>query len=576
MSKCLLLVLLALAFPLAAESFYVKDYQVGITVDRAKRLRVEETADLFFTSPSHGLVRDIQFSFGEVKAEVDNISSPDLSGIERSGSYVSVRLGDASKTVTGDWICSLSYDYALPADSYRDYDELYYNIVTGSGWDSGMERVSFSVTFPEAVEKSRIWVTAGAYGSERTLPFQLSEDGLTVSGSYLELPAGWSLTLRAEMDEGYFDVPLSLIGFIIIAASCASALVLALLVLLYVLYGRDDALVSPVRFRPPEGLSPMDTAFLYTGTIGVDAVSAMLLFWGGQGLVSITEDGDGYSFLHLGGLPPAEREQALFKAFFGDSKEADARSLRSRGFPSLLAKVKGAESFWFSGERALCTASSIRAQMLGQKLMSALFILFSLLMVFALRSPLALFLVVPAFMSWQMFSQRLAWPMELFLIAFFTVFMGSASSAALPASLAYLAAMAAGGRLLPHIRKRSPYAHKRMEEAEGYKEFIDKVEKDRIAVLSKEDPGLFYQVLPYAMVFGLAERWCEKFKGLYVPPASWYSGRSPLALGGFGRGFRRSYHDHVVPQGSQSGRPTHRGYSGHAGGGFSGGGGRNW
>lgn len=544
MSKCLLLVLLALAFPLAAESFYVKDYQVGITVDRAKRLRVEETADLFFTSPSHGLVRDIQYSFGEVKAEVDNISSPDLSGIERSGSYVSVRLGDASKTVTGGWSCSLSYDYALPADSYRDYDELYYNIVTGSGWDSGMERVSFSVTFPEVVEKSRIWVTAGAYGSERTLPFQLSEDGLTVSGSYLELPAGWSLTLRAEMDEGYFDVPLSLSGFIIIAASCASALVLALLVLLYVLYGRDDALVSPVRFRPPEGLSPMDTAFLYTGTIGVDAVSAMLLFWGGQGLVSITEDGDGYSFLQLGGFPPAEREQALFKAFFGDSKEADARS--------------------------------IRAQMLGQKLMSALFILFSLLMVFALRSPLALFLVVPAFMSWQMFSQRLAWPMELFLIAFFTVFMGSASSAALPASLAYLAAMAAGGRLLPHIRKRSPYAHKRMEEAEGYKEFIDKVEKDRIAVLSKEDPGLFYQVLPYAMVFGLAERWCEKFKGLYVPPASWYSGRSPLALGGFGRGFRRSYHDHVVPQGSQSGRPTHRGYSGHAGGGFSGGGGRSW
>lgn len=578
----LLLCLSLLLLPLAAESFYVKDYQVRIDVDEAKRLHVEEDLGLFFTSPSHGIARDIQYRFPGVEAEVSAVKASELYSLSKGNGYVTAYLGSKDELVTGDKRFTLSYDYALPADNYRGYDELYYNIVSGEGWDVPMERVSFSVTFPKIVDEGRIWVTWGRYGSESTLPFSVSEDGRTVSGSYLNLPAGHSITLRVELDDGYFAKALGWERALMLLAAFLCLLALVALFALYLRFGREEPLVCPARFSPPEGFNPMDTAWLYSGTVSVDTVSAMLLYWAGKGLLEISEEGDGYSFSCLGfpGEDAPLGEKALFTAFFGDRAEADAASLRARDFPSLLeGQVRQQEASLFTGERALHSEESVKAMGLGRKILLALSVLFSLLMALSLHSPLALFMIVPAFMAYMVLGQKAPLPVTLFLIVFLAVFMGTASPESLPASLSYLAAMAAGGRIAPAIRKRSRYGQARLEEAEGFKEFIDKVEKDRIRVLCENDPGLFYSVLPYAMVFGLSEKWCDKFKGLYVRPAAWYRSRGPwdiYMLSRFGRGFRDSYRRNVTPGRNQGGRPTHRGYSGHAGGGFSGGGGHSW
>ena len=119
---------------------------------------------------------------------------------------------------------------------------------------------------------------------------------------------------------------------------------------------------------------------------------------------------------------------------------------------------------------------------------------------------------------------------------------------------------------------------------EGFKEFIDKTESDRIEKLSEEDPEYFYHVLSYAMVFGLADKWCAKFRGITVADASWYNPYGGvgdlMAYAYFTRAWRGMYRSSVAPQNGGprggGGRPTFSGFSGHAGGGFSGGGGRSW
>ena len=63
--------------------------------------------------------------------------------------------------------------------------------------------------------------------------------------------------------------------------------------------------------------------------------------------------------------------------------------------------------------------------------------------------------------------------------------------------------------IIQSIRRYSAEGRKLRSEIDGYREFIDKVEADRIAKLSEEDPLFFYHVLPYAMVFGLADKWCD-------------------------------------------------------------------
>lgn len=56
----------------------------------------------------------------------------------------------------------------------------------------------------------------------------------------------------------------------------------------------------------------------------------------------------------------------------------------------------------------------------------------------------------------------------------------------------------------------------------GFREFIQCVEHDRLERMLREDPPLFDRVLPYALVFGIADEWAEKFEGLLKKPPEWF------------------------------------------------------
>ena len=175
----------------------------------------------------------------------------------------------------------------------------------------------------------------------------------------------------------------------------------------------------------------------------------------------------------------------------------------------------------------------------------------------------------------------------LFFLVFITFFMftaivsGSISGLAGPAVLAFMILLSISMFSAAHISKRSQYGNDRLTEALGYREFIDKVEKDRIKELSEEDPEYFYHVLPYAMVFGLADAWAGKFRDIPIAEADWYYSPypfDPFVYSSFGRRWHDDYIRHIDPPRNTGGggSRTFSGSSGFSGGGFSGGGGRSW
>ena len=177
-------------------------------------------------------------------------------------------------------------------------------------------------------------------------------------------------------------------------------------------------------------------------------------------------------------------------------------------------------------------------------------------------------------------------PMLFFLtfIAFFmsvAILAESTTGLAVPAVIAFIIILAVSMFLAAHISRRSRYGSDRLAEALGYKEFIDKVEKDRIKELADEDPEYFYHVLPFAMVFGLADSWADKFRGIPITEAKWYSSPypfDPFIYSAFCRRWRDDYIRNIDPPRNtgHGGARSFRGSSGFSGGGFSGGGGRSW
>ncbi len=60
----------------------------------------------------------------------------------------------------------------------------------------------------------------------------------------------------------------------------------------------------------------------------------------------------------------------------------------------------------------------------------------------------------------------------------------------------------------------------------GLREFIRRVEKERIKRMAEKDPKIFKKVLPYAIILGVARDWAEKVEKEYVEYPGWMSSLS--------------------------------------------------
>ena len=111
--------------------------------------------------------------------------------------------------------------------------------------------------------------------------------------------------------------------------------------------------------------------------------------------------------------------------------------------------------------------------------------------------------------------------------------------------------------------------------------FIEKAEKQKLEFLLKEDPKYFEETIAYAVAFGMADKWANKFEGLASIP-DWYNGKK-TSFHYFGHSFSGMVSNASKtmsvspPRVSSSGGSGGSSFGGgSSGGGFGGGGGSSW
>lgn len=124
-------------------------------------------------------------------------------------------------------------------------------------------------------------------------------------------------------------------------------------------------------------------------------------------------------------------------------------------------------------------------------------------------------------------------------------------------------------------RRRTRLGYEALMHLKGFKEFLSVTDKERFDFHNapEKNADQFMQYLPYAVAFGVEDKWAEVFKDMSIPQPSWYDGGGVSAfnaasltssLGGFSTAFA-----------SSSGSSASSG-GGSSGGGGGGGGGGSW
>lgn len=70
--------------------------------------------------------------------------------------------------------------------------------------------------------------------------------------------------------------------------------------------------------------------------------------------------------------------------------------------------------------------------------------------------------------------------------------------------------------LSPLIENRTAAGKKVLGQLLGLKKFIEVAEKDKMEMLVRQTPELYYEILPYAYVLNVTNKWIEQFNVLKI------------------------------------------------------------
>lgn len=536
--------------------YYIKNYDVNIDVGEDNTLHITESIDAKFNIEKHGIYRYIPTNFYINRADgsseyaiikLRNIDCSDPYEKYTEGNNTVLQIGDEDNTYTGDKSYKISYDYSIGPDTVKNADELYYNII-GDGWDTVIQNVTFSIKMPKNFDESKIGFSSGTYGTEGTDIVKFSVKDNVISGkTTAPLNENEALTIRIELEDNYFtfDWTGQYIMYGLMVA--VPLLLLILTIIVWYKHGRDKKPVETIEFYPPENMSCVDVSYWENGKVTNEDVVPLLIELANEGYVEIDEkDKKNTVIKKIKSYNGKDGAKSIFMSglFSGRGNEVTLKELKRDFYPYIERIVNKYRSPSGSKHDEVFTSKSILLRLLcwfGAAL-SVAFVLFLQNRAYHIENG------------------------EVFVIAGIIISVIAAIMACF-------------------VRKRSDKGVEILGKIKGFKTFLETAEKDRLEALVEENPSYFYDILPYAYVLGVSDKWTKKFESIAMEPPRWYYGYNPYSsmwaysfMHGSFRDMNRimiTPPEHNNSTGGFSGG-SFGGGGGFSGGGFGGGGGGSW
>lgn len=567
-------------------------YTVELTIRPDGVLHVRERIDYDFgDTPRHGIERFIptRFRYDDTYDRVEPISHVTTTATDASakvtqsqdGSYTRLRIGDPNQTVTGRHLYTISYDVTGALNAFPNHIELYWNAI-GDQWRTAITVASVTVQAPDTI--TRVLCFVGPNGA--TTPCEGSSTaGLRATFNQPSgLPPFNGFTVVVELPPGSVSgtTPILKERFALsraFAASPRSLLLVAVVLLgggallgrLLWLRGRDRRYVGQipgltptpgqagvekprplgtpaagaVEFAPPDDIRPGQLGTLIDETANPLDVTATIVDLAVRGYLRIDE---------------LEREHRWSKRDW-NLVQLRASSDPPPGKPALLPYEATLLDALFAG----------RTEVMLSELKDTFYAELQ-----RVQNKLYDDVVAQGWFSRRPDSVRSAWKVAGFGLLAAGVALTYLLAKHTHLGLVGLAVVALGIAMIPLSRfapARTGKGSAALARVLGFRQYIATAEAGQLKF--EEATDVFSRYLPFAVVFGLTDRWAKAFGDIAQQAAAsgglgWYTGPpgwSPLYFGSSFGSFTSSVSSVVVST------PSASGGSGFGGGGFSGGGG---
>lgn len=571
--------IITLILALCAAAGFAQDIDSGYVIDQYRyhaqvhadnSWTVTEELDVTFLEPRHGIYRHIpriycinrrgvngsaRYTYRTTVDEID-IPGEDVEIIENGDSQddIILRIGNEHTVHDGPHSYTIRYTLQKPDDRWAGGDELFHTVL-GPQCNTTIGHFEFRIAFDKALPARLadvLSVQSGPWGSEQNkLGAQVNIAGGCIVGSADSIAPFQGISIFAPMEEGYWQgapSPDSTKLYILLAAT-------ALLFLWLVYYFMRHHRYRPTvvyEYTAPEGLSSAEVGTIIDDSADLSDLTSLVVWWASKGYVKIVETNEtGKSkdstmqLIKLAELPETapDYQQAFWSVFFTTNDSADLGDLGDKH--TEIASAKIALKRHFRNERSLTALQFIPflAWVLFVALGTLAFASSSAVVDFAPDIVPAAFLCFTAPTAVMGFMRVVASARDMLradnartiraviYIALaaanvwaFAVLFYNAPDSLLPLEV-YGVLIAAGWMMAffaGDLITDSAYRLHNMSLLLGFREFIEKSELPMLKAQVDENPNYFYDILPFAMVFGLTDKWSQQFAALNIAPPTWY------------------------------------------------------
>lgn len=603
----------------AWQDYETDTFHVKVDVSEDHVMHITETIRVDFHSAKHGLYRNIPYQPKFYKIKNIQVKGADFEvSTEAENNVVQkvIKIGSADKTITGGKTYEISYDMVCYEDDSKQLDYLSLDVLP-TNWETPINSANITVKMPKAMDWDKLKVYSGAYGYQNVVKdshlgvvyhIDKNKNVLRITGE--NLIQGTGVTLSADLPEGYWVDPANHDWLMYLLFGILVGIPV-LMFLLWLLFGRDPQVIKTVEFYPPEGMTPAEIGYVIDGVIDNKDIVSMITYYASKGYLSIQEyeamKTTKFMVKKLKDIDSSEKRFAktFFNAIFesGDRIKLDELP---EDFGDLYWAARDQLKGWYTGEKALFTSTSKVCRAAGTVLMfvpPVVSILLSALLSLEFLTliglvPLVILLMAGLIMVMMTFDRRDSMKKgkraTLFIIGTVLIAIGILISAGLTAYLLKsetLALLVVASTIATYVfallmKSRTKKSAALQGKILGFKDFIEAAELEKLKMLVEENPEYFYDIMPYAYVMGLSDKWAKNFENIPTNPPSWYYGGNSSMV------FSTLWYSHMIANCSRNfssgiinvtsvdtgGGSIGGGFGGggFSGGGFGGGGGGAW
>ena len=593
--------------------YTIDDYKVNAIYHSNNTIDVKEVIDVNFSSNRHGIYRNIPETMYVNRDEKYKLSIKNITVMNDeyevdydSGNRV-IQIGSADYTIIGPHTYTLTYTIVIPEDYHSDLDFIYYSVL-GNNWDTTINHFSFDIQFEKALtekEMSNIQVFSGSLGNQSNdLNVTPIITSTSISGSAYDIGPKQAITLFGQLRQGYFvgakqttsKVPFVFLGL---------AILFGLYSLVRCLLLKKTHITPIVNFYPPKDMDPAMVGTIVDESVDQEDLMALIPYWASKGYLTISETSDDLILTKVEGHEPPvlNHQKKIYKGLF-KYKDSVKLSKLSSDFGKAMNDAKEALNNEFSGDKKLskidhgfvttilamicmivCILFNTRYSIVDN-LIETILATFTFVIMMVMNYSAA---ASSVFNKNKLGVLKKALSVALVLVVVYFIYRQTQSIDSI-VSFEFMVIGIVATTLPILFSSRfnvvSDYFKSVAGDLLGFKDFIEKAEVPQLERLSAENPSYYYDVIPYAMVFGLSEMWTKKFSTIPLAQPDWYDSyySDPYTSYFYYRMLTRSMYepihqnllDYQTEQMKSTADSMGSSFGGFSGGGAGGGGGGSW